>query len=85
VEVREQPSRELYTSPSLSSFPLSLYFFLTLPIRLPPAVDYQLINEKSGATIAYDHFSKDSTLIADDADRARYPHNPSARAHPPEI
>jgi oligoribonuclease NrnB/cAMP/cGMP phosphodiesterase (DHH superfamily) len=38
---------------------------------LPANFDYQLINEKSGATIAYDHFSKDSTLIADDADRAR--------------
>lgn len=35
------------------------------------AVDYQLINEKSGATIAYDYFSKDHTLIADEADRAR--------------
>ena len=35
------------------------------------AVDFQLINEKSGATIAYDYFSKDATLIADEADRAR--------------
>jgi hypothetical protein len=37
----------------------------------PHTVDFQLINEKSGATIAYDYFSKDAILIADEAERAR--------------
>jgi oligoribonuclease NrnB/cAMP/cGMP phosphodiesterase (DHH superfamily) len=38
---------------------------------LPQNFDFQLINEKSGATIAYDYFSKDTTLIPNEVDRAR--------------